>query len=94
MRVLQVATAVTTDVSSAAVNPQITTFREGVFQTEFESDAGTGNVVLEGKLHPDAPWETIVTDTVSNAQTVALFPYMRVTTNTISGATINCWLQY
>ncbi len=84
-------TGVTTNTSGVAVNPQVDRFREGVVQTEFE--AGTGNVLIEGRLVPDAPWELIVTETESNAQTVALFPYMRATTSAISGATVNVWLQ-
>lgn len=92
MRVTTLMSGVTTNVSGTTYSPQIRTIREGIVQTSISG--GTVNVVLEGKLHPDAPWQTIVTETASNAQTVAIFPYMRASTNTISGATVSVWLQH
>ena len=95
MRVFNIAEGLTTNTSTDALALPITgaTELEGVFQTEFESGTGTGNVTLQGRLRPTAPWINILTHTESNAGAVVLFPEMRVTTDTLSGSpTINCWL--
>lgn len=67
---------------------------EGVFQTEFEGDVGSANVLLQGRMTSEAPWQTIVTHTGSIGSIVALFPSMRVRILAESGATINCWIGY
>ena len=97
MRVYEIAKDVTTETSTDVLelpvsgNPTL----EGVFQTEFESDTGTANVTLEGRIHPDAPWVTIVNHIATNAGAVVLFPQLRVTTDTVSGSpTINCWIGW
>ena len=95
MRVFELAKDVTADGPADAVALPFTGALEleGVFQTEFESDTGTGNVTLQGRMRPDAPWISILTHTESNAGAVVLFPEMRVTFDTLSGSpTINCWL--
>lgn len=72
--------------------PKTSLFREGVFQVEFAS--GTGSIDLQGKLHPDAPWELVQAFTGSDAVTVALMPLMRVSCPTSSSLVASAWLQH
>ena len=73
MIVIQVATDITTDTDAEEFTLKYSggDHIEGIFQTEFESDAGTGDVNLQGRLHSDAPWQTLVTHTASNSAVVA-----------------------
>ena len=95
MRVFKIAEDVTTDTSSDVTALPVSggPIFEGVFQTEFESDTGSGNVTLEGRVSPDAPWVSVLTHDASDAGAVVLFPEVRVTTDSTSGSpTINCWI--
>lgn len=76
----------------ATFHPKTSMFREGVFQVEFAS--GTGGIKIEGKLHPDAPWELVQAFTGSDAVTVALMPIMRVNCTASSSLIASAWLQH
>jgi hypothetical protein len=78
--------------TSATVNPQIRYHREGLYQ--FTLTSGSGTVILQGKLHPDAAWEDIQSLSGSDAVTVALFPIMQLKCTVSSSLIGSAWLQH
>ena len=92
-RVITLLDGVTTNLNGSLAYPQFDGLGEGLFQTEFT--AGSGDIELQGRVHPDAVWQEVTTHSdSSDAEIVALFPNMRAVTSGLSSATVSAWLMW
>ena len=95
-------TSQTTTGFSAEIKPQGRADENGAIQVEQVGGAGTFEIIVQGRADANSPWAQVKTvdntDTSGAANNTFLntfktYPEMRLSMDSISGATVNAWLM-
>ena len=82
-------TAVTTDQDGSTYNMQGAESGNRTCLVQVSLGGGTGNVLIQGRMHSSHSWVTIKTFTADGADEVSMFPQMRAKTTSLSSASVH-----